>query len=99
MRKMKESELDMIFDNVNHVIREELKPFDIYPTHIAVLGRNVGIKGDRRLHGWTLTFGASSLYDKSPIYLQLNLLMEIEQRIVSEIQEITIVLYDIPDNN
>lgn len=48
---MKESELDTIFDNVTHIIAEELKAFDLSPTHTELLGRDAGVKGDNGLYG------------------------------------------------
>lgn len=93
---MKESELDTVFDNVTYIITEELKPFGLSPTHIELLGRNAGVKGDNGLRGWTASFSAARLHEKSSVPgLQWDLLKKIQQRIVGEIQEITRVLYEI----
>lgn len=97
---MKESELDMIFDNISRIITEELKPFGFSPMHIELLGRNVGVKGDNRLYGLTVSFSTMKYNDKSVVPdLEWVLLRKIEQRIVSEFQEVTRVLYEIPRNN
>lgn len=95
---MKESELGTILESIDHIIREELRPFDLYPAHIELLGRNTGVKGDKGLRGWTVVFSATK-HDKSPTELQWSTLKNIEQRIVGEIQEITRVLYEIPSDN
>lgn len=96
MKTITETELNEIYDNIVHVITSELKEKSFFPSHIYLLGYSKGVKGDKGLNGWTVVFGAMDSDKKNISELPWDLLQKIEQRIVSEIQEVSRVLYEIP---
>lgn len=95
MKKITETELDEIYERIDHIITSELKEYSFSPSHIEILGYSKGVKGDKGLYGWTVSFGATNSDKGHVLDVPWNLLEKIEQRIVSEIQEVSRVLYEI----
>lgn len=92
-----EEKLDVL-KRANMIVEDELKEYNPWQAFAALIGKGTGVRGDERIYGWIISIRAVESRDgMTADYLKLpwNILDTIRRRIISEIYNVSRVVYDI----
>jgi len=92
-----EEKLDVV-KRANKIVEDEIKIYKPWQAFAALIGKGTGVKGDERVYGWIISIRAVESRDgMTADYLKLpwNVLDVIRGRIISEIRNVSRVVYDI----